>query len=64
MINVITAEPDFDPGIEAELTAGNYGAYGGSVYMTGPVWGDTVAGSLFASRRQRMQAWIGRRLRR
>ena len=29
VINIITEQPSFEPGFEAELTGGNYGAIGG-----------------------------------
>jgi outer membrane receptor protein involved in Fe transport len=53
VINIITAEPKFKFGGNAELTAGNYGAVGGSAEITGPILGDTVAGSLFFADRKR-----------
>ena len=39
--------------VEAELTAGNYGAIGGSAEVSGALAGDTLAGSLFVARRKR-----------
>ena len=53
VINIITAQPSFDPGFEGELTGGNYGAIGGSVSVTGPIWGDQVAGRLYIGKRER-----------
>jgi outer membrane receptor protein involved in Fe transport len=53
VINILTAEPSFKPGAEAEFTAGNYGAYGGAASVTGPIFGDKVAGSLYFADRQR-----------
>jgi outer membrane receptor protein involved in Fe transport len=42
----------FDPSISAELTAGNYGAVGGSVSVTGGLT-DQIAGRLFVAHRER-----------
>jgi iron complex outermembrane receptor protein len=53
VINIITAEPKFKFGGNAELTAGNYGSIGGSATITGPILGDSVAGSLFVADRKR-----------
>ncbi|HYE46023.1 MAG TPA: TonB-dependent receptor [Caulobacter sp.] len=53
VINILTAEPEFEFGGAAELTAGNYGAIGGSASVTGPVFGDNVAGRLFFAKRER-----------
>ena len=53
VINVITAEPSFKFGANAEFTASNYGGYGGSAEVTGPLIADKLAGSLYFSDRQR-----------
>jgi outer membrane receptor protein involved in Fe transport len=53
VINVITAEPSFNFGANAEFTAGNYGSYGGSAEVTGPLISDKLAGSLYFADRQR-----------
>ncbi|CAN5136202.1 TonB-dependent receptor [soil metagenome] len=53
VINVVTAEPSFDFGATGELTAGNYGARGGSVSVTGPLVEDRLAGRLYAAVRRR-----------
>ena len=53
VINIITAEPEFNFGANGELTVGNYGTIGGSASVTGPILGDTVAGRLFVAKRQR-----------
>ena len=53
VINIITAEPSFKFGANAEFTAGNYGSYGGSAQVTGPLFGDMLAGSLYVADRQR-----------
>ena len=52
VINIITAQPSFTPGFEAEATAGNYGAWGVAGSVTGPI-ADGVAGRLYAAARQR-----------
>ena len=53
VINILTAEPSFKFGANAEFTAGNYGAYGGSASVTGPLIEDKLAGSLYFADRQR-----------
>jgi outer membrane receptor protein involved in Fe transport len=53
VINVLTSKPSFDFGGDAEFTVGNYNAYGGSIAVTGPLVGDTVAGSLYFADRHR-----------
>lgn len=52
VINIITERPSFDPSVSAELTGGNYGAWGGSVSVTGPL-SDQIAGRLFVAHRER-----------
>jgi iron complex outermembrane receptor protein len=52
-INIITAAPKFDFGANAEFTVGNYGEYGGSAEVTGPIIADKLAGSLYFADRQR-----------
>ncbi|WP_242095393.1 TonB-dependent receptor [Sphingomonas sp. CROZ-RG-20F-R02-07] len=52
VINIITALPQFTFGMDAELTAGNYGAMGGAVEVTGPV-SDKLAASLYFAGRER-----------
>jgi iron complex outermembrane receptor protein len=52
-INIITAAPKFDFGANAEFTVGNYGEYGGSAEVTGPLIADKLAGSLYFADRQR-----------
>jgi outer membrane receptor protein involved in Fe transport len=52
-INIVTAPPKFIPGGNAEFTAGNYGAVGGSFEVTGPLIADKLAGSLYFADRQR-----------
>jgi iron complex outermembrane receptor protein len=53
VINILTSKPSFDFGGDAEFTVGNYNAYGGSLAVTGPLVGDTVAGSLYFADRHR-----------
>ena len=53
VINVITKEPEFDFGFAGELTLGNYGARGVSASVTGPIFGDTLAGRLYVAKRER-----------
>jgi outer membrane receptor protein involved in Fe transport len=53
VINVITKEPEFTFGVDAELTAGNYGERGVAAAVTGPVFGETWAARLFGARRMR-----------
>jgi outer membrane receptor protein involved in Fe transport len=52
VINILTAIPSFTPGFEAELTGGNFGQYGASGSITGPL-NDQVAFRLYAAGRQR-----------
>jgi outer membrane receptor protein involved in Fe transport len=52
-INIVTAAPKFTFGSNAEFTAGNYGAVGGSAEVTGPLIADKLAGSLFFADRSR-----------
>ncbi|MBE7217261.1 MAG: TonB-dependent receptor [Caulobacteraceae bacterium] len=53
VINIVTASPSFNFGANAEFTAGNYGQYGGSAEVTGPLIADKLAGSLYIADRQR-----------
>ena len=53
VINILTAEPEFEFGGNAELTFGEYGTMGGSASVTGPIFGDNVAGRIFVAKRQR-----------
>jgi outer membrane receptor protein involved in Fe transport len=53
VINIITVQPSFKPGVDAEFTAGNWGQVGGSVEVTGPLVGDVLAGSLYVADRHR-----------
>ena len=54
VINVITKKPEFDTSARAELTVGDYGAAGGSLGVTGALFGsDTAAGRFFVVYRKR-----------
>ncbi len=53
VINILTEKPSFTPGANAEFTTGNYSAYGGAVYLTGPLYEDKLAGSFYFADRQR-----------
>lgn len=53
VINIITAEPKNELGVNADLEVGNYGAIGGSAEITGPIIKDVLAGSLYFADRQR-----------
>ena len=53
VINVITKGPSFKFGADGELTFSNYDGKSGSVGVTGPLVGDTVAGRVFFAARKR-----------
>ena len=53
VINVITAQPTFDFQVKSEVTGGNYGAFGGSVSVNGPIIPDKLAGRVFLAKRAR-----------
>lgn len=52
VINIITERPSFTPGFEAELTGGNFGAWGVAGSVTGGL-SDTIAGRVYVAARQR-----------
>lgn len=52
VINILTERPSFTPGFEAEVTGGNYGAWGIAGSVTGGIT-DTLAGRLYIASRQR-----------
>ncbi len=52
VINILTKPPEFDLGATAEATLGNYGAWGVSNSITGPI-SDVVAGRLYLAARKR-----------
>jgi len=53
VINVVTKEPEFGFGANAELTFGNYGAKGAAASVTGPLYEDKLAGRLYVAARER-----------
>ncbi|MDP3491630.1 MAG: TonB-dependent receptor [Hyphomonadaceae bacterium] len=53
VINIVTAAPDFDFGVNTELTGGNYGAFGGSLAINSPIIEDVLAGNLYMAKRKR-----------
>jgi outer membrane receptor protein involved in Fe transport len=53
LINVVTRPASFSPEVGGELTFGDHGAIGGSVYANGPLVADQVAGRVFFAHRQR-----------
>jgi iron complex outermembrane recepter protein len=52
VINVVSKQPSFDFGAQAELSAGNYSAKEGSASITGPL-AETLAGRLYVAARER-----------
>ncbi len=52
-INITTQDPSFEPEGRAELTYGNYGFIQGKATISGPLWGDKLAGRLSFSGTQR-----------
>ena len=53
VIQITTLRPSFKFGATGEVTAQNYGGYGGSITVTGPLVGDVLAGRLYVAVRQR-----------
>jgi iron complex outermembrane receptor protein len=53
VIQVTTARPSFNYGFQAEGTVQNYGGYGGSLSVTGPIIADVLAGRLYLADRER-----------
>lgn len=53
VINVMTKEPEFGFGANAELTFGNYGAKGAAASVTGPIYEDKMAARLYVAARKR-----------
>lgn len=45
-INIVTKAPSFTPGAEGEVSYGNYNYAQAKGSITGPIWGDKVAGRL------------------
>ncbi|MFN4297083.1 MAG: TonB-dependent receptor [Brevundimonas sp.] len=52
VINIVTEAPSFQPGFNGELTAGNFGALGASMSVTGPL-SENIAGRLYVASRER-----------
>jgi iron complex outermembrane receptor protein len=52
-INITTRRPSFTPETNVELTVGDYGYITAKGSVTGPIWGDVVAGRLSFSGTQR-----------
>ena len=54
VINIVTKEPEFGFGANAEATLGNFNAHGLSASVTGPLFGtETLAGRLYVAARER-----------
>jgi iron complex outermembrane recepter protein len=53
VISVLTKEPSFTPGFNAELTAGNFGLFTAAASATGPIIEDQLAYRLFIKRSAR-----------
>jgi iron complex outermembrane receptor protein len=53
VINIITKRPEFDFHANSEATVSNYQGAGGSLSLTGPIYGDVVAGRIFLAGRER-----------
>ena len=53
VISITSVKPSFTFGGTAEATVGNYGAYGGSASVTGPLIDDKLAGRLYIAGRSR-----------
>ncbi|MDQ2703164.1 MAG: TonB-dependent receptor [Pseudomonadota bacterium] len=56
VINVVTRRPSYVQSVEAELTAGNYGAFGASASYNDAL-GDAAAFSIYAAKRKR-DGWM------
>ena len=59
VIQITTKRPSFTFGAQAEATVANYGGYGGSISVTGPIVDDKVAIRLYVADRQRDGYRIG-----
>jgi iron complex outermembrane receptor protein len=54
VINIVTKEPEFGFGANAEATIGNYNAHGLAASVTGPLFGtETLAARLYVAARER-----------
>ncbi len=52
VINIVSEAPSFDPSFAGEISGGNFGAFGASASVTGPLT-DQVAGRLYVGHRER-----------
>ena len=57
VIQIETKRPQFKFGAQGEVTVQNYGGYGGSMAVTGPLVDDKVAARLYLADRQR-DGWV------
>lgn len=53
VIQITTVQPSFTPSAEGEATVQNYGGYGGSITVNGPIIPGVLAGRLYGAVRQR-----------
>ncbi|MBL8771420.1 MAG: TonB-dependent receptor [Phenylobacterium sp.] len=53
VINIITRRPSFELGATSEAQFTNYDGFGGSISLTGPLVGDTVAARVYVAARER-----------
>jgi iron complex outermembrane receptor protein len=53
VINIVSKRPSYDFGAQVELTAGNYGEFGGAASITGPLAENVIAGRLYVAASQR-----------
>lgn len=53
VINIITAQPSFNPGVTVELTGGNFNDQRATASITGPIVDDKLAGRLFIGEESR-----------
>jgi iron complex outermembrane receptor protein len=53
VINIVTAQPSFNPGLNVELTGGNFSDQRATASITGPIVADKLAGRLFIGEESR-----------
>ena len=53
VINNITKRPSFSLGANSEITVGNFDTVGAALSLTGPIYGDKVAGRIYLAGRSR-----------
>jgi len=53
VINIITKRPEFTLSTSSEATASNFGGFGASLSVTGPIMDDKVAGRIYVAARDR-----------